>query len=457
MMTASARSSSAAPRRSPRHGGQTALLALCLMLSYLAWPTASAAQPQLLDRIVAVIDEEVILWSELSLRVRLELQQEGRGLYMTPQELDQRMERTLEEMVNENVLVLKAQADSIEVDPAQVEEVLGSQLEQIKTSMDPTEYTALLERSGLTERQLKSRYRKQIRHRLLHEQITAQIAYRQFINRRDIVAFREQYADRLPSEVSISQISIKVKPAGDVVDAARGQIEEIQAALERGDEFASVAREYSQDPGSAENGGDLGCFDTQLLVPEFVAAAMDLRPGQISEPVLTPFGYHLILLHERREEELCCSHILVRARTQDADERRAVAQLQDLRQQAIDGGDFAQLARDHSENPHTARLGGLWQILPRDQIPPELVPYIGHLGLGQISQPFVMEGHAHILKINDDQATLEGLVRQSRLGDYMQELIDEFKQEIHVEKRLEDKFLWDPLEASQAVGDTGSS
>jgi len=446
----------AVPPLGRRCSGAVLLAWAGLILACLTRPGPATAQPQLLDRIVAVIDDEVILWSELSLRVRLELQQEGRGAYVTPRELDLRMERVLTEMVDERVLVLKAQADSLEVDPAQVEEVLNSQLEQIHSSMGPAEYSALLERSGLTERQLKSRYRKQIRHRLLYEQMTAQLAWRQFISRRDIDAFRQEYADRLPEEVSISQISIKVKPRPEVVEAARAKIGQIQAALDHGDDFASVAREYSEDPGSAANGGDLGCFREGFLVPEFERAAMALRPGQTSEPVLTPFGYHLILLHERREEELCCSHILVRARTGGEDERRAVEQLRELRLQALDGGDFAQLARDHSENPNTARLGGLWQVLPREQIPPELVPYVGQLGLGQISEPFSMEGYAHILKINDDQATLESLVRQSRLGDYMHELIEEFKQQIHVEKRLDEEFLWDPLEASQAVGDTGS-
>ena len=446
----------AVPLLARRCGGALLLAWAGLILAAAAWPGTAQAQPQLLDRIVAVIDDEVILWSELSLRVRLELQQEGRGLYVTPHELDQRMDRVLDEMVDEHVLVLKAQADSIEVDPAQVEEVLNSQLEQIRSAMDPAEYDALLERSGLSERQLKSRYRKQIRHRLLYEQMTAQLAYRQFINRRDIDAFRQEYADHLPEEVSISQISIKVKPLPEVIDAAREKIEQIQAALDSGDEFASVARQYSQDPGSAASGGDLGCFREGFLVPEFERAAKELRPGQISEPVLTSVGYHLIVLHERREDELCCSHILVRARTGEEDERRAIEELRQLRQEALEGGDFAQLARNHSENPNTARLGGLWQVLPREQIPAELVPYVGHLGLGQIGEPFAMEGYAHILKINDDQATLESLVRQSLLGDYMQELIDEFKQEIHVETRLEEEFLWEPLEANQAAGDADS-
>lgn len=428
----------------------------CMTLSGLARPAAAAAQPQLLDRIVAVVDDEVILWSELSLRVRMELQQEGRGLYVTPGELDQRMEKVLGEMVNEQILVLKAQADSLEVDPAQVEEMLNSQLEQIRASMEASEYTKLLERSGLTERQLKGRYRKQIRHRLLYEQMTSQLAWRQFISRRDVDAFRQEYADRLPEEVSISQISIEVKPRDEVVEAAREKIEQAQAALSRGEDFAAVARQYSEDPGSAASGGDLGCFRQGLLVPEFERAAMDLRPGQVSEPILTPFGYHLILLHERREDELCSSHILIRAHTGKEDEDRAVEELSLLRDQALNGGDFAQLARDHSDNPHTARLGGLWQVLPRDQIPSELMPYVGHLGLGQICEPFVMEGFAHLLKINDDQATVESLVRQSRLGSYMQELIDEFKQEIHVEERLDEGFLWDPLEATRAASDADS-
>lgn len=442
---------------------RTALLtsvAAAILLAGSAWVRPAVAAPQLLDRIVAIVDEEVILWSELSLRVRLELQQEGQGAYMTPQALDERMDRTLDAIIDERVLVLKAQEDSIEVEGSQVEEILNSQLEQIHASMSTQEYDDLLERSGLSERRLKAQYRKEIRRRLLYEQMTNILAYRQFITRRQTDAFRETYRESLPAEISISQISVEIVPQSDVVEQARGRIEEIQQHLETGESFGDVARAFSEDPGTASGGGDLGCFEPGSLgVPEFERAAMALRPGQVSEPVHTPLGYHLVLLQERREDELCCSHILVLSRTTEADGARALESLAQLRQRALDGEDFAQLARDHSDNAQTASRGGLWQILPREQLPPELEPVISHLGLGGISDPFAAEGFAHILKINDDQATVESLVRQSRLTGLVEELIEEYKKEIHVEKRLGDEYLWDPLAApelteSAAVSDT---
>ncbi len=287
--------------------------------------------------------------------------------------------------------------------------------------------------------------------------MTNMLAYRQFITRRQTDAFRQTYRDSLPIEISISQISVEIVPQEDVVEQSRGKIQKVQQRLEAGESFEDVARALSEDPGTASGGGDLGCFKPGALVPEFERAAMQLRPGQISEPVHSPLGYHLILLQERREDELCCSHILVLSRTTETDEARALERLEELRRRALEGEDFAQLARDHSDNAQTASRGGLWQILPRDQMPPELQPVIGQLGLGGISDPFTAEGFAHILKINDDQATVESLVRQSRLTGLVEELIEEYKQEIHVEKRLGDEYLWDPLATPERVESTAAS
>ena len=124
-------------------------------------------------------------------------------------------------------------------------------------------------------------------------------------------------------------------------------MEEIQQKLAAGADFGDLARTYSEDPGTAAQGGDLGCFAAGRLVPEFEEAAFDLRPGEVSEPVLTQYGYHLILLHEKREDELCASHILLRTSTTRQDDGRVEVALNELRQRAQAGEDFSQLAREH--------------------------------------------------------------------------------------------------------------
>lgn len=434
-----------------RHHLAPILVALCLLAG------RAGAEPELLDRIVGVVDDQVVLWSELNLRTQLDLQAQGRNPMFLPEtELVAENQRVLTGMIDELIVVKKAQKDSLEVDPTLVEEHLDVEFGRIKRSIGDVELVEMLERSGMTERQLKQRYRKQIRHRLLYEQMVSELSYRQFITRRDVESFRDSFATALPPKLSVSQINLKVTPADSVLERAREQITTIQNELGAGRDFAEVARQFSEDPGTATGGGDLGCFEPGTLMPEFERAAFNLRPGETSESVLTAFGFHLILLHEKRESEMCASHILVRARTTDGDGDRVQQRLEELRRRAAAGEDFAQLARDHSEDPGTARQGGLWQVLERESIPPFLVPYLTGLGLGDMSQPFFLEDGGHLLKVNDDYATLESLVREDRVGTRMERLIEDYREEIHVEERLGEAWLWDPLDVADSTTESTS-
>jgi peptidyl-prolyl cis-trans isomerase SurA len=314
--------------------------------------------------------------------------------------------------------------------------MLGQQFLLAKSSMDDGEFERMLKRVGLSERQLKARYRKEIRHRLLSRQIRAFVAYRVHVGHRDVEAFRLAHRDTLPTQISLSHILLQIKPNDEVLAEKRAQIEEIQALLAAGEDFADLAREYSEDPGSASHGGDLGCFSAGTMVTEFEVAAFALKPGETSEPILSPYGYHLIKLQEKREDALCANHILIMAQTSEDDKDHTRAKLLELRQRALTGEVFSQLARLHSSNPQTAMQGGLWGSFPREQIPEFLQPYLSGLRLGEISEPFFLEEGGHIIKINDDQASLEGLIRETRTAQAMRELIDEYRQQIHIETRL---------------------
>lgn len=402
--------------------------------------------PELIDRIVATVDNHTILWSELNYRLRFEAEQRGLSVFAESEQIKALRREILDAMIDEQVLVLKAQQDSIQIDPSEVEEMLGQQFQMAKSSMDDGEFAQMLERVGLSERQLKARYRKEIRHRLLSRQMRAFVSYRVHVSHRDVEEFLIAHQDTLPSQISLSHILIQVLPSDEVLKEKRARVEEIQALLDAGGDFATIARTHSEDPGSASLGGDLGCFSPGTLVPEFEEAAFALKPGQTSEPVLSPYGYHLIQVREKREDSICASHILVLAQTSESDQERARETLENLRYRARNGEEFSQLARQYSANPQTAMQGGLWGTFPKDRIPEFLQPYLRNLKLGEISEPFFFDDGGHIIKIDDDQAIIEGLIRESRTAQAVRQLIDEYRQQIHIEVRLDEENLRRPVQ-----------
>ena len=404
----------------------------------------SARAAELIDRIVASVDNYVILWSELNYRLRFEMEALNLTVYSPPDSINALRLQVLEDMVDEQVLILKAQKDSVQVDPTEIEEMLGQQFRMARSNMSDSEFEEMLERVGLTERQLKRRYRKEIRHRLLYRQMRSIVSFRQHITHREVEAFRQTLGDTLPLQISLSHIRAKIRPSDNVLAEKRARAKEIEERLQNGDNFADLAREISEDPGSASNGGDLGCFKAGTLVPEFEEVAFELKQGERSGPVLSPYGYHIIQLDEKREDAICASHILVLAQTVEGDKEHAEERLHELRRRFLSGEDFAALARAHSDDTNSAMQGGLWGTFPRDQIPTFLKPYINGLKLGEVSEPFFLQGEGFLFKINDDQATLEGLIRESRTEQAMRDLIRDYRQQIHIETRLDGDYLREP-------------
>ena len=415
---------------------RTTLLLLCMLLPLVS--TASVEDPsQLIDRIVAVVDQEVILWSELNVRLDVFLRYSGYSFTPPEQELDRLRGQLLDEMIDEQVLILKAKRDSIVIENSRVEELLVTKLSEMKVEAGSDNFPKMLERIGFSERQLKNQLRKSIRDQLLMEQMQRVLASRVNITYRDVEAFRRAHVDSLPTTIYVSLIFVKIKPDSAALSEVLQKVEIVQSRLQAGDDFADLARTYSEDPGSQAEGGYLDCFGTGEFLPEFERAAFALKPGEISEPVRTQFGYHLILLHEKREDELCASHILVRTETNQGDEERVLAQLQGLRERTLAGEDFAELAREYSEDP-SAELGGLWNTFDKNQIPAFLQPHLADVKLGGVSDPFILEDGGALIKINDDQATLERLIRERRIPQTMEKVITEFKEQIHLERRSEE-------------------
>ena len=420
------------------------VLAACFAQSY--------GEEEVLDRIVAVVDEQIILLSELKENVRLEMFQRK----MSP-EGDQEQVKALEReildgMIADQILLAKAKDDSILVKQKEIDEVLQEQLTRIREQLgSEEEYRRQLKQSGITERDLKKRFRREIRNYLMKQKMLASLAQGIVASTRDVEAFYETYKDSLPVQperVNISHILIRPKIGGEDQDVILQKAREILAQARAGADFEQLAEEYSQDPGSAQRGGDLGYFTRGTMLPEFERVAFALQPGEISDIVKTRLGYHIIRGEDRKGEEIRVRHILLIANITETDEQKALDTITALRERVLSGEDFAQLARTFSDDETTASEGGALGWIPVERLPSDFRPVVDHLEPGQISQPIHSASGYHLIRLDErekggaitlenNRTLLENLVRQEKIREAFEQMIEKERERIYVDVRLE--------------------
>ncbi|HID96449.1 MAG TPA: hypothetical protein EYP53_10410 [Candidatus Latescibacteria bacterium] len=420
-----------------------------LILVFITVPLYLGAE-QLYDRIIAVVDDQVILQSELREVLGLELLR--RGIEPDQKEMVEQLKKELlEAMINDRVLLIKAKRDSIVIKDREINDALNEELERIKGQFSsPQEYERQLKREGLTERELRKRYREEIKNYLLKQKVMASLAQGITVSRREVVDFFRANADSLPRQPEMVNIShILLKPSVDREQAYQ-RIQQLLERIRSGEDFDMLAQEYSEDPGSAGEGGDLGWFTRGTMLPEFEEVAFSLEPGQISDVVETDLGYHIIKVEEKDGDKVRARHILIRTAPSEDDIKAVVNRLAELRRKVVDGEDFADLARMYSQDTQTAAEGGLLGWIALDQLPPAFKTAIDRLSVGKTSQPFRSWLGFHIVRLNErkserplsleqDYQLLENMVRQEKLKEAFNRLIASEKQKIYVDVRLEEQ------------------
>jgi len=217
--------------------------------------------------------------------------------------------------------------------------------------------------------------------------------------------------DATEEAVKVSYILIKPEPEVPLAKRDADALNKIMEARKRitvdGEDFAEVAKEVSEDPGSAANGGDLGCFGKGQMVPEFEEAAFSLDVGEVSQPVKTDFGYHIIQVYDKKPEEdqVCARHILVRVDKTPTEEavakadEEALKEAEEVKARLEAGEDFAEVAKEVSDDPTTAEKGGDLGWIFRGQMGDAFDEVAFSLEPGQIGGPIKMNGGYAIIKV----------------------------------------------------------
>ena len=344
----------------------------------------------LVDKTVAVVGNEVIMLSDIESEVQ-QMAAQGRSS-------DRDMRCTiLENMMEAKIFLMQARIDSLTVNYDMVDGELSNRIDQYRTYLGGDE--ELEKYFGKPLYKLRQEWRQLYEEQSLTQQEQAQIAD----NIPDVTPYDvQQYLDTVsvddlpvvPIKYQLSQICVYPDREAAAM-AVKERLLSIRERVINGEKFATLARIYSEDPGSARRGGELGMASKSIFWPAFSDAAMALRPGVISQIVETPDGFHIIEVIEKKGDMFNARHILLKPQYTAEDREKAFSRLDSLRTKILDDEiKFNLAARFFSEDPATRTNGGQMadpatgsSYFEIDQLKPADYAAIQNLKEGEISEP----------------------------------------------------------------------
>ena len=417
-----------------------AFMTVAALLALLGVPVQALAQDpeRSVDRVVAVVGDSAVLLSQLLNREREMI---ASGAPVPPEgsaERDDFMRELLDELVDNQVILQAAARDTLlEVDDDRVEESLQQRMSGMESNLGGREQLEqALREAGLSMQSFREMQRDMIGQRMLVQLYVQRYGGDRAVEVSDeeVREYFEAQEDALqerPATVAFKQVVLTVVPSDSAVDAALDLAESVRERAVAGEDFGELAREHSQDPGSAQAGGDLGWFRRGNFAEEFEEAAFALPEGEVSDVIETIFGYHVIKVEKVRFAERQARHVLIRPRTGPADVTATRDLASELAARAAAGDDFQAIVDEN----HDALLPDSATV-PRSQIaqllPPAYLSALSGRSAGDVVGPLQFsyrdEEHFAVLKILETREAgayvFEELAPQIRSGLMEQKRLD---------------------------------
>lgn len=314
--------------------------------------TLALAQPVLADGVVAVVGNEIILQSDVSI-MKETLKREGQ---------DRSECEVLNELILEKLLVHHAAIDSVVVEDAEIDDNISRRLEQLIAQIGSERRLTEYYKKSVVE--IKEEMRPLMRNQLTAQRMQSTITENVKVTPVEVEnVIKGLPLDSLPligTEVELAQIIINPKVSAKSEQEAIERLDQLRTRILNGSSFATMAILYSEDPGSNRNGGEYKGIKRGQFVTEFDAVSYNLEVGEISKPFKTEFGYHIVQLQAKRGEELDLRHILVKPKLEQKDLDIAQGRLDSIRT-AIKVGtlSFEAAAERFSEDEETKLNGGI--------------------------------------------------------------------------------------------------
>ncbi len=402
-----------------------------------------------LDRIVAVVEDDVVLGSEVLTRLTT-VRDQMAAANIEPPPNDVLLSQILERLIIESVQLQEASRRGIEIDDESLTQAVANFAQQ--NNMDLNQFRAALIQDGLAY----GEFREQIRREMIITRVQRALVNRRIqISEQDVEAIIDSpyYEALLSDQFRVGHILLEV--AEDADDESRQKATDtaadIVAQLRDGAEFGPIAITNSAG-GRALEGGDLGWRRAGELPSLFSERVLDMTAGQTSEPIKSGRGLHIIQLLERRgsstekEQQTLSRHILMQA-SEIRTEAETKTEINEVFDALKAGGDFAALAKKHSEDPGSALKGGDLGWSSSSDFVPAFAAMVDSTELNTLTKPFRSKFGWHILEVQErrmedmSEESMKNkavqILHKQRFEDELQKWLKEIRDEAYVEMRMQ--------------------
>ena len=408
-------------------------------------PAPSASDAQRVDAVAAYVNDDIVLESDVEEQLTLFLM---RSQAMPDSFMqDTLRKQILNQLIDEKLIVAEAKRLGVTTTEAEVSRQVEDALREVKQRLGSEEaFQEQMRKENTNEAKLREKYRVEVQRQLLLQKLVAKQLPKKNVTTTEAEAyFKENHAKfpKVPAEVKVQVIQIPAAPDSATDKKARDKALEARRRVAGGEKFAKVASEMSDDTNSARSGGDIGFFPKGAMDPTIEATAFGLKDGEISQPVRSVYGWHIVQTIERDTMktragkdsldakgvpvlEVHARHVLIRTNVTEADADRARQLAEKVHNEALKGTDFGTLVRRYSKYQGQVGPDGDLGFISLGTLQPSIRAGLDTLELGQVSEVMPNAVGFNIFKVNDRKPERE--YRLDEIKDDLTDVVAQMKQ-----------------------------
>ena len=390
------------------HSRRPGLLAGALLLVLAG--TVMAQEPVLLERIVAIVDEEMVLQSDLDLAVELyQLDRQLAGEQPAPEDAALRSQ-VLDSLIENKLVIAAAKQNDMVVEEADIEARVNHRIEQLVSQYgSQMALNQALAESGLSLEDFRFRYASQLRNQQYMRLVVGRFIRPGIeVMENEVEQYYLDHLDEMPAEpdsVTVASIMVRVQPSAETRRLVQDQVAQAQAALAAGQRFSDVAKQFSQGP-NAQRGGRIGAVRPGDLFDRVLNQTLsELSAGEVSQPVVSSRGVHLLYVEEVGSDgSKVLSQVFYPVEVTEQDVAAARERVLAARQRVLDGEVFSLVAAEVSEDPVSAASGGLMGTFQLDQLAPAFQEALADAETGDLSEPLLSAAGWYVFQMIERMA-----------------------------------------------------